>query len=583
MPAPASSTVPTASGLRILLADDNPADRLILSRLVARLGHEVLVADNGAEAVDCFRRERPQLVLLDALMPVMDGFAAARLIREAAGEDLVPIIFLTSLTETAALVRCLQAGGDDFLSKPYNPVILQAKIQAFQRLHAMHHTLQEQRDLIRQQHERMLHDQQMAKRIFDRVAHAGALEADNVRYLQSAYAMFNGDVVLAARCPTGSMHILLADFTGHGLSAAIGAMPLAEAFYTMSARGFGLQDILRELNAKLERILPVGVFCCALLAEINPLKQKLEVWNGGLPDAVVLDAQGQIQQWLPSTHVPLGVLADSRFDAATLSLPMLTGQRLLCWTDGIIETRNAQGQPFGQQGIAAVLQAAHGQPDTLFDQLLAAIQAFHGRKDDDLSLLQVCMPAAALPESAQMPLQQQYEMHDWRLEHVFRAAAIRGQNPLPWLMTELLRVPGLRSHAGNLATILAELYSNALEHGLLALDSSLKNSAEGFSRYYQQREHRLQQLQQGWIRVVLDHIPDAEGGRLLIEVTDSGPGLCNAEWASDKGRAYAGRGLALVAALTASLQVLPDGSGVQAAFIWHSRADKEPMTTDDHA
>ena len=212
------------NALNVLIADDNPTDRMILGRLVTQLGHRVISAENGLEAVDHFISQRPDLVLLDALMPVMDGFEAARQIKQASGEDLVPIIFLTSLTETGALVQCLEAGGDDFLTKPYNPVILQAKIQAFNRMQDMHQTLQQQRDLISLQHQRLLQEQQLAKIIFDRVAHAGSLGADNLRYLQSAYAMFNGDILVAAYKPSGGMHILLGDFTGHGLSAAIGAI-----------------------------------------------------------------------------------------------------------------------------------------------------------------------------------------------------------------------------------------------------------------------------------------------------------------------------------------------------------------------
>ncbi|MBQ0777662.1 MAG: response regulator, partial [Pseudomonas sp.] len=134
MPNPVPGQLPSAdpvSRLRVLIADDNPTDRMILGRLVTQLGHEVISAENGLDAVDCFINQRPDLVLLDALMPVMDGFEAARQIKQASGEDLVPIIFLTSLTETGALVQCLEAGGDDFLTKPYNPVILQAKILAF--------------------------------------------------------------------------------------------------------------------------------------------------------------------------------------------------------------------------------------------------------------------------------------------------------------------------------------------------------------------------------------------------------------------------------------------------------------------
>ena len=106
--------------LRILIADDSDSDRLILKTLLKRLGHEVLDASNGLDAVSLFRQDAPDLVLLDALMPVMDGMEAARQIKSLAGERLVPLIFLTSLSEAGALARCLEAGGDDFLEKPYN-------------------------------------------------------------------------------------------------------------------------------------------------------------------------------------------------------------------------------------------------------------------------------------------------------------------------------------------------------------------------------------------------------------------------------------------------------------------------------
>ena len=95
-----SALAPVLEALCILIAEDSAADRLLLSTIIRRQGHQVLTASNGAEAVEVFTRERPQLVLMDALMPVMDGFEAARQIKQLAGEALVPIIFLTSLRES---------------------------------------------------------------------------------------------------------------------------------------------------------------------------------------------------------------------------------------------------------------------------------------------------------------------------------------------------------------------------------------------------------------------------------------------------------------------------------------------------
>ena len=92
-------------GLTVLVAEDGAADRLLLAQIVMRQGHDVFTAENGQQAVDVFKAQRPQVVLLDALMPVMDGFEAARQIKALAGETLVPIIFLTALNEEQALVQ----------------------------------------------------------------------------------------------------------------------------------------------------------------------------------------------------------------------------------------------------------------------------------------------------------------------------------------------------------------------------------------------------------------------------------------------------------------------------------------------
>ncbi|WP_286973604.1 response regulator, partial [Pseudomonas sp.] len=219
-----------AERLTILIAEDNAADRMLLSTIVSRQGHRVITAANGLEAVSLFHSERPQLVLMDALMPVMDGFEAARLIKQASGEELVPLIFLTSLSEGEALVRCLEAGGDDFLAKPYNRVIIEAKLLAMDRLRSLHATVLQQRNLISAHNDYLLNEQHVAKAVFDKVAHSGCLNAANIRYLQSPYAVFSGDLLLAAYQPSGDMHILLGDFTGHGLRAAVGAMPLAQIF-----------------------------------------------------------------------------------------------------------------------------------------------------------------------------------------------------------------------------------------------------------------------------------------------------------------------------------------------------------------
>jgi len=571
-----SALAPVLEALTILIAEDSAADRLLLSTIIRRQGHQVLTAGNGAEAVAIFRRERPQLVLMDALMPVMDGFEAARQIKQLAGEALVPIIFLTSLRESEALAQCLDAGGDDFLPKPYNPLILAAKINAMDRLRRLQATVLQQRDLIARHHEHLMHEQRAAKAVFDKVAHSGCINAaPNIRYLQSPYALFNGDLLLAAYTPSGDMHVLLGDFTGHGLPAAIGAMPLAEVFYGMTAKGYGLTQTLREMNAKLKRILPVDMFCCATLLCLSAQRRAVEVWNGGMPEGYVHEVATGKRTPLMSRHLPLGVLSAESFDDSTEVWPMALGDRVFLLSDGVLDTADANDQLFGAERLQQVF-AANREPDRLFEDIEHALAAFRGLARDDVSMVEITLlsgQALRVAEPMYADSGQSCPL-DWSVGFEFRAQTLQRYNPLPYLLQLLLEIHGLREQSGALYSVMAELYSNALEHGVLGLDSRLKRDAQGFAQYYHQRNERLAQLSSGYVRVNVQVVPTDKGGKMTLCIEDSGPGFdVEQELARPlEVDRLSGRGLNLVRQLSSAVRWSEGGRRVCVEFCWEALA-----------
>ena len=133
---------PCIESLDILLADDDPTSSALTAAILRSQGHLVRLAADGAEAVALFGEKEPDLVLLDVLMPVMDGYQAAIQIRKITTGRFIPIIFLTALTDDNDLTRCIEAGGDDFLSKPYTPAILNAKIMAMDRIRHLYGELE---------------------------------------------------------------------------------------------------------------------------------------------------------------------------------------------------------------------------------------------------------------------------------------------------------------------------------------------------------------------------------------------------------------------------------------------------------
>jgi diguanylate cyclase (GGDEF)-like protein len=130
--------------MKIAIIDDSLVNMLIVRKHVELLGHTAVTARNGVEAIAVFESERPDLMLMDVIMPEMDGYEAARRIRaREGGEHWTPIIFLTGMGAEDDLKRGIEAGGDDYLIKPVSPVVLAAKIKAMQRLHDMRNTLVE--------------------------------------------------------------------------------------------------------------------------------------------------------------------------------------------------------------------------------------------------------------------------------------------------------------------------------------------------------------------------------------------------------------------------------------------------------
>jgi DNA-binding NtrC family response regulator len=127
------------SRARILVVDDHPSNlKAIRSKLGAE-GHEILEATNGEEAVEKFEAERPDLVLLDIMMPGMDGYEVCARIKNGTGEGFTPVILVTAKTDTESLVKGFEIGADDYITKPFLPIELVARVRAMLRIRAMYH------------------------------------------------------------------------------------------------------------------------------------------------------------------------------------------------------------------------------------------------------------------------------------------------------------------------------------------------------------------------------------------------------------------------------------------------------------
>lgn len=373
----------------ILLVDDSATVRLATAHFIEQLGYECVIATNGVEALDYCRDRRPDLILMDVSMPEMDGLQATVQLRELFGDDWVPIIFLTCFDGMDDVVAALRVGGDDYLLKPVNVDLLSAKINAFLRIVEMQKQISQDALRLTKYYEDNEFEQELALDVLQRLSRRSSLSRPHIWHHLRPAESFSGDFICRSVLPSGVEHFLLADCTGHGLTAAISALPAIDSFHELGPRYQSTGLLAGGINKKLHSLLPTGRFIAAALITINYLTQNLSIWNGGIPCALLYSASGELKADLHSHQPPLGIFNEEQFNATVdqYSSSWQNGDVLVLSSDGITEANNAQGHMFGLDGIkTAVLR---GWPDRIGESVLEALNS-HVRGmtiRDDVSLL----------------------------------------------------------------------------------------------------------------------------------------------------------------------------------------------------
>jgi CheY-like chemotaxis protein len=364
----------------VLIVDDDRSTRMLMRAFLARLQHRVVEASNGQEAIEVFSKENPDIIIMDVTMPVMSGYEAATIIKQQYSQRFVPIIFLTGLNDEDSLAKCLESGGDDFLAKPFNPTLLQAKINAMRRIQSMHGQLE---DYQRRTEEELT----LAKHVFNTLTMRVREEVPGLETWTQSAGHLPGDLVLYDKTPSGRIYAMLGDFTGHGFSAAIGALPVADVFFAMTKKDIKLSEVISEINRKLHEILPTGHFCAAFFASFDPEKGNIKVWNGGLPEAFLVDQQRNIVQRFPSQSFALGIVDSKFLDIELVAAKSSAPGTLVAYSDGLTEAVSSQGEMFGSAGLEDTIRGSQGKP--LFDTIRHAVLAHLDQEStqDDVSLL----------------------------------------------------------------------------------------------------------------------------------------------------------------------------------------------------
>lgn len=397
-----------------------------------------------------------------------------------------------------------------------------------------------------------------------------------VRFYLKPAENFSGDLIAISRTPDGRLHLMLADSTGHGLSAALAAMPMIHPFYSMTGKGFSISAITKEINNKVWQSLPVSHFVAAILVSIDPVGQMVEVWSGGCPPPLVLNSDGTTAHHFKPRHLAMGILPPEQFDASVEYFSYDDSEcSLLMFSDGVMELENAGGEQFGLQRLLTAAQT----PDasTRWQNITGAVEAYCGNQlsgRDDIALMMAqCEFRGKGSRREASPEQQAQEQGEgkvvWQFALTLAMDQIKKLDVVPLLLDLVQQIEQDKERAGEIFMILSEMFNNALDHGLLKLDSSLKHHEDGMEQYFDERAKRLADAESGQIQLNLEKELKVGGGALLrIRVSDSGDGFdfrnVATKIAADTQRH--GRGIALLYNVCSEVQFFGNGSKLMVEF-----------------
>ncbi len=372
----------------ILVVDDEQLNRMILTRALEAQGHRVSSVENGLRALDILREDPAafDVVLLDMLMPELDGMQTLAELKRDARLKHLPVIIVSALDEMDSVVRCIEMGAEDYLPKPFKPVLLRARLDA---------SLEKKR--LRDQEQKYLRGLERELEI-GREIQRSFLPADLPRVAGWELAakfqparQVAGDFYDAFEMQNGArLAVVIGDVADKGVGAALFMAlfrSLLRAFAEHSAAP--LSEVVSFANDYIARTHDrANMFATIFFAALDPHTGDLEYINAGHnPPLIVRDARVRAQ--LTRTGAAVGMFQGVTFRVETTRLER--GDILLAYTDGVTDAPNARGKDFSDERLLALAQARYATASAMLTAIGAALhQHTEGAEPfDDVTMLAV--------------------------------------------------------------------------------------------------------------------------------------------------------------------------------------------------
>ncbi|PKL37515.1 MAG: hypothetical protein CVV44_14295 [Spirochaetae bacterium HGW-Spirochaetae-1] len=364
----------------VLIVDDNPEMREFIASILAGLYNVVFAAD-GREALKAAREERPDIIVSDVMMPEMDGFEMTRRLKAEKEIALIPVILLTAKTEITHKIEGLEFGADDYVTKPFNPRELLARIRSLIKLYDYQRIITERNSLIEDELE-------TARLLLDRILPGSLPELQGyaVHVTYQPMDKVGGDLY-DITADEKTVSVFIADVSGHGLPGAFLSTVTKMSLESLDS-GLAITEVLARINSVILRSTVRGNFVTAFYCRLDRGSNILTYSSAGHFPCLVYRHESDEFFNLYTKGVPLGWFASPQYREASLQLRR--GDRLVLYTDGIIECMSPQREMFGMEGLMDFLRTHHGlAPEKISANIMAHLREYGAAEtfDDDICLI----------------------------------------------------------------------------------------------------------------------------------------------------------------------------------------------------
>jgi len=376
----------------ILIADDDQSTRILLRLILKKDGYQVIEVENGRECLSAWQKHQPDMILLDAMMPVMDGFECCQQLNEIANNLDIPVLMITGLNDKESVDRAFAVGATDYITKPIHPPVLRQRLARILKAAKAEAALKQSEAKLLEQNNRLQAELNQAADYVGSLLPQPLTEKINIEQHFAPSAQLGGDIFDYYWLDPNHLVIYLLDVAGHGVRSALLSISVLNILRSQSLYNTDFYEpwtVLTELNRTFQMNETGDNYFTIWYGVISLSEREIVYASAGHPPGILVNRNNQDIKYLDNNNIPIGMLDDYPFEQNFYSISK--DDNLYILSDGVYEIPQIDGKIWGFDNLVRLIQKYQDNNNFNLAKVWQFVKKQHKDKvlDDDFSLLKI--------------------------------------------------------------------------------------------------------------------------------------------------------------------------------------------------